>query len=154
LVVKSAQDVNVGKLKRQLHAILPLTSLFVPAAPAGEVDPRVDGRWIGVETFKYRSYPYTHYIRTTTVIGIADSGKMFGVLSGFAPGRYEVSLKSSGNTLIFQAPNTKGDSLIYQGRPTVHLSALIQREHLGNTLKEDGIAILNPQSHPALSAQV
>lgn len=85
-------------------------------APAGEVDPRFNGRWVGVEVFKYFNPGYRHYVRVNAVIGIADSGKMFGVLSGFAPGRYEISPKSSGRTLIIHAPNTKGDSLLYRGR--------------------------------------
>lgn len=125
------------------------------AASGGEIDARFDGRWIGVETFRYRSYRsmpriQTSYIQSTTVIGIVHSGKMFGVLSGFAPGRYEVSPKSSGKTLIFQAPNTKGDTLLYLGRQRCTLTLSAD----GNTLKEQGIAILNPWSHPALSAEV
>jgi hypothetical protein len=151
LVVKSVQGVNDRKLKTQLHAILLLATLFVSAAPAGEVDPRFDGKWIGVETLKYRVLRYVYYIQSTTVIGIADSGKMFGVLSGFAPGRYEISPKSSGRTLIFQVPNTKEDTLVYQGRQ--HCTLTLSSD--GNTVKEYGNAILSPRSHGAsLSAEV
>ncbi|MGH8101884.1 MAG: hypothetical protein ACREIW_11355 [Chthoniobacterales bacterium] len=125
------------------HAILPLVTLFVSVASAGQVDSRFDGKWIGVETFKYRSYAsaprlLTYYLRSTTVIGIADSGTMFGVLSGFAPGRYEVSPKSDGRTLIFQQPNLNGP-IIYLGRKRCALKLSSD----GNTLKEEGFAILN-----------
>jgi hypothetical protein len=44
--------------------------------------------------------------RLHALIGIGDSGKMFGVFQGLTPGRYNVSPKSDGNTLIFKLPET------------------------------------------------
>ncbi len=126
-------------------------SLFVSAASAGEVDPRFDGRWVGREFFKYMSPGYRHFIGAPTVIGITNSGKMLGVISGFAPGRYEISSESSGRTLVFQMPNTKGDTLLYQGRQ--HCTLTLSSD--GNTIKEYGNAIFISGSRgPSLSTDV
>jgi hypothetical protein len=73
---------------------------------AGEVDPRFEGIWVGVETFQVPaslaqigSAPF----QKPVVIAIGDSGKIIGVVQGFCYGRYEVwGDRSSGNRLQFK----------------------------------------------------
>lgn len=115
-------------------------SMAVGSISAGNVDPRFDGKWIGIEKYKYGRQHYIYWVQATTVIGIADSGKMVGVLSGFAPGRYQVSLDSSGRTLIFKQPDIDGGKHVYIGRTHCKLSLSSD----GNTLKEQGYAIWAP----------
>jgi hypothetical protein len=112
-------------------------SIAVGSACAGDVDPRFDGRWIGIEKYKYGWLHYIYWVQSTTVIGIADSGKMVGVLSGFATGRYEVSPDSSGRTLIFKQPDIDGGKHVYIGRKRCKLFLSSD----GNTLREQGYAI-------------
>jgi len=70
------------------------------------VDARFDGKWVGVENFRLTEPGRSWKVpQVTTVIGIAQSGKMLGVLSGFLPARYLISPKSGGNILIFYGSN-------------------------------------------------
>jgi hypothetical protein len=114
-----------------------LTGLFVSIASAGQVDPRFDGEWVGLELFRSTT-PWMSWKtpQWKTVIGIAQSGKMLGVLSGFLPGRYSISEKSDGNTLIFYG------SIGRQGRNecTLKLSAD------GNTFEEMGRVVVHARS--------
>jgi hypothetical protein len=141
LVVKSAQRVNDRKLKTQLRSVLILlvTALFVCSASGGAIDPRFDGRWVGLEKF---SYP--HYSGTTitirapdTVIGIAEHGKVLGVLSGWATGRYEFTPESRGNTVVYRMAGGKQSST--QGREECKL--VLSPD--GNSIEETGHATLN-----------
>ena len=94
--------------KAKVPVIFLLTNLFVSIASAGAVDARFDGKWIGVEIFPLTSKAYSllsKVPRVTTVIAIAQSGTMLGVLSGFVPGQYPISPKSGGNILIFYGSN-------------------------------------------------
>jgi hypothetical protein len=81
--------------------------VWVSSASAGQVDARFDGKWIGVETFPLTEPRYRWKTpQRTTVIGIAQSGKVLNVLSGFLPGLYpQISPQSRGNTLIFSGGN-------------------------------------------------
>jgi hypothetical protein len=101
---------------------------FAIGAGAGPLDPRFDGRWVGVETFQYHS-AYEGWAgktpQMTAVIVIAESGTMVGVVGGFAPGRYLISPKSKGNTIMF-------DSALRRAKLVLSPD--------GNTMKEDGNA--------------
>ncbi len=126
-------------MKAQPHGILLLTSLFAAAASAGTVDPRFDGKWVGLEKFSYPDYSGTTItIRAPdTVIGIADHGKLLGVLSGWATGRYEVAPESRGNTLIYRMAGGKQSSA--QGREECKL--VLSSD--GDSIVETGHATLN-----------
>jgi hypothetical protein len=118
-------------LKAKVPVIFLLTNLFVSIVSAGEVDARFDGKWIGVEIFPLTTAPYNWVLKVpqvTTVIGIAQSGKMLGVLSGFVPGRYSISPKSGGNILIFSGGNG------IEGRNDCRLELSAD----GDTIKEIG----------------
>jgi hypothetical protein len=89
--------------KARVIAVVLLTNFFVSIASAGQVDPRFDGKWAGLEAFRSTTPRVSWRIpQRPTVIGIAQSGKILAVLSGFLPGRYpNISPQSRGNTLIF-----------------------------------------------------
>jgi hypothetical protein len=134
-------------LKAKVPVIFLLTNLFVSIASAGEVDARFDGKWIGVEIFPLTTAPYkllSKVPRVTTVIGIAQSGKMLGVLSGFIPGRYSISPKSGGNILIFSGGNG------IEGRNDCRLKLSAD----GNTIKESGSVDMSLHSGVRVSTQV
>jgi hypothetical protein len=115
-----------------IGALLIAVSTVRLAVAAGDepIDPRFDGRWIGMETFRHTS-GYEQWAgqtpQITAVIIIAKSGTMVGVVSGFAPGRYLISPKSKGNTIRFDSERR---------RAKLVLSAD------GNTMKEDGAATI------------
>jgi hypothetical protein len=116
-------------------------------ASGGEVDTRFDGKWIGVEIFPLTSKPYSllsKVPRVTTVIAIAQSGTMLGVLSGFVPGQYPISPKSGGKTLIFHGGNGK------EGRNDCRLELSAD----GNTFKESGSVVIFVPPRGFASAQV
>lgn len=105
-------------------------------ARAGQVDPRFDGTWAGVETFPAAS-TFTEWAQGMpqycTVISISNSAQVVRVISGFVPGRYWVDSKSNGNMLIFHGNNGR------QGRNLCRLELSAD----GNTLKESGIAVFS-----------
>ena len=112
-------------------------AFFVCVAIAGEVDPRFDGKWVGSEKFSYPAGGTTITARSpNTVIGIAEHGKMLGVLSGWVAGRYEISPESRGNTLIYRMAGRKQSSS--PGREECKL--VLSPD--GNTLEETGHATL------------
>jgi hypothetical protein len=108
---RAAYDQKEGRIRfgsinlRMTRAILLISavvSIGSFSALAGEIDPRFDGKWVGVENFRLTEPNATWKTpHVTTVMGIAQSGKMLGVLSGFLPARYLISPKSGGNILIF-----------------------------------------------------
>ena len=113
------------------------------------MDARFDGKWIGVETFPLITAPYklvSKVPQVTTVIAIAQSGKMLVVLSGFVPGRYPmISPKSGGNILIFSGGNG------FRGRKYCRLKLSAD----GNTFEEMGSVVMRARSPwPLVSAQV
>ena len=86
-----------------------LVAVFGSLSPsiAGQLDPRFDGKWQGIESLS--GYFVRHQLdgsqkpaHIPTVIAIADSGQTLGVLKGLTVGRYEISPKSHGNTLVFK----------------------------------------------------
>src|SRR6185312_12166728 len=116
------------------------------AALAGQVDPRFDGTWVGVETFtpEHSRSPITHPpVPESTVIVISDSGKALGILQRLSPGRYEVSLGSHGNKLIFRSLYP----LVGRSNGFLTLSAD------GETLTETGSGII-PMSPVALNCKI
>jgi hypothetical protein len=134
--------------KAKVPVIFLLTNLFVSIASAGEVDARFDGKWIGVEIFPLTSKAYSllsKVPRVTTVIAIAQSGTMLGVLSGFVPGQYPISPKSGGKTLIFRGANGRGE-----GRNDCRLELSAD----GNTFKEMGSVVISVPPRGFVSAQV
>jgi len=44
-------------------------------------------------------------VQFTTTLGIADSGQLFGILTGFPPGRYLISNKSQGDIILVYSWN-------------------------------------------------
>ena len=92
--------------KANILAISLLLSLGLSAALAGQPDPRFEGVWVGVETYTvYATHTQWGHapIRTPAVIAIGDAGRVFAVMQGPSPGRYEVSRRSNGNKLMFQS---------------------------------------------------
>jgi hypothetical protein len=144
---------NRATMKMQILAISLLLSLLSSVAPAGQVDPRFDGKWIGVETFQLNNAWQTWASgppQFNTVIVIANSGKELGVLAGLAPGRYQVSPKSSGNTLIFEMPNPKPDAVLYIGRK--ECSLVLSSD--GNSLKERGLGLMFSRNRGPVMCEV
>lgn len=117
---------------------------LLPAASAGQLNPRFDGTWVGVEDIS--GYFVHNQLgggqkpgEITAVIAIGDSGKTLGVLKGLTPGRYNVSPKSDGNTLIFKLDSLhSGHGRGFLGRTDGKL--VLSPD--GNTLTETGNAIL------------
>jgi len=100
-----------------------------PSDPQG-IDPRFDGRWVGVETFRLNNADESWQggpPQIQAVLVIAKSGTMVGFISGFAPGRYIISPKSKGNAIWFDSERRKAK---------LTLSAD------GNTIKEEGNAAI------------
>src|SRR5437016_3965752 len=95
------------KMKAKFLSIFLLC--FASALSAGEIDPRFDGKWVGSEKFSYRAGGNT-ITAPSPVIGIAEHGKLLGVLSGWVAGRYEVSPESRGNRLVYRMPGRKESS--------------------------------------------
>src|SRR5579864_8293209 len=126
--------------------MLAIAAAALSSAIAGGVDPRFDGKWVGVERFDVSSAGTRDWAgatpESTTMIVIGRSGQLLGVLSGLGPGRYEVSPKSAGNTLMFDMPNHKaGENYIGRKDCTLTLSAD------GSTLKEEGYALVPIHPH-------
>ena len=124
-----------------------LASLLVSIASAGEVDARFDGKWIGVEIFPLTTPGLKWKVpQRTTVIEIAQSGKVLNVLQGFLPGLYpQISPQSGGNILIFSGGNG------FQGRKYCRLKLSAD----GNTFEEMGSVVMRARSPwPLVSAQV
>ena len=131
----------VGSFLRRMSLgilILLLTNFFVSIASAGQVDPRFDGKWVGLEAFRSTIPRMTWKVpQVRTVIGIAQSGTVLGVLSGFLPGRYpQISQQSGGNTLIFWGGNG------FEGRKYCRLKLSAD----GNTFDELGSVVVHLRS--------
>jgi hypothetical protein len=108
------------------------SSLNISSARAGQVDPRFDGQWVGVETLLPSSgnAEWVHQNpQIKTVLLISNSGQTVRVLSGFVPGRYWVEPKSDGATLMITGSNDRA------GRNLCRF----ELSGDGNTLKETGI---------------
>jgi hypothetical protein len=129
---------QIHRMKITLLTIALALVSWQSIASAGRVDSRFDGKWIGKETYTYHMGREQAYIQATTVIGIAEGGQLFGVLSGFGTGRYEVSPKSSGNILIFRQAKAPKGSQFSVGRTECKLVLSTD----GNTFKEDGVAAM------------
>jgi hypothetical protein len=74
----------------------------------GEVNPRFDGRWKGLEVLQSTRGVTTLDGRAAqfpATLAIAQSGQLFGILTGFAPGRYLISNKSKGNAILVYSWN-------------------------------------------------
>ncbi len=139
------------KAKAKAILTLLLLSLARSHGSAGQVEPRFDGVWSGVEIIQ--GYFVRSQLgggqtpgRLPAVIAIGDSGKMFGVLQGLTPGRANVSPKSDGNTLIYKLPelHPKGAHGLFFGRTDGKLVLSAD----GNTLTETANAILPGTRRP------
>ncbi len=105
---------------------------IVPTAKAGQIDPRFDGQWVGVETFLPASGGETwnrQNPQIRTVFSISNCGQTVRVLSGFVPGRYWVEPKSDGKTLMITGSGNRA------GRNTCRL----ELSGDGNTITESAI---------------
>ena len=115
-----------------------LLPILGPAvAVGGQVDPRFDGRWMGVEILQTNRGVQTldaKAVQFTTTIGIADSGQLFGILTGFAPGRYIISNKSQGDTIFVYSWNRSCKFVLSSDGNTVkergHVSVLTKNRGL------------------------
>ena len=111
--------------------------LCASLASAGEVDPRFDGKWSGVEKFAYPSGGITITMRSPeTLVAIAEHGQLLGILSGWVPGRYQVSAESRGTTIIYRMAGKKQSSSQSREECKFVLSPD------GSTLEESGHAIV------------
>jgi hypothetical protein len=110
-----------------------LITFNIMTARAAPVDPRLDGAWVGVEVFpaEGRFTWIGATPQTRAVILISNSGQDVRVLSGFVPGKYWVSPKSSGSSLVYYGSNGR------QGRKECRLELSPD----GNTLKETGFVL-------------
>jgi len=134
-----------------MKAIMLVTLLLcagLSALWAGQPNPRFDGTWVGIESisgyFVHEQLGgYSKPGQVRTVIAIDESGKILGVLRGLTPGRYDVSPKSGGNTLIFKLPNLHSGPRTFFGRTDGKL--VLSPD--GNTLAETGYAILPGWPH-------
>ena len=116
-----------------LLAIGIITFNIITARAAQPVDPRFDGAWVGVEVFPADGLAVWAEAtpQTQTVILISHSGQEVRVLSGFVPGKYWISPKSSGNSLVFYGSNG------VRGRKECYLELSPD----GSTLKETGFVL-------------
>jgi hypothetical protein len=96
-------------IKSTLSAVILLvTGLGSAVAFGSEVDSRFDGRWVGVEIFRYGNgfaQLAGKVPQVTTTLGISQSGQVFAVLAGYGAGRYKISEKSHGNTIVIDSVN-------------------------------------------------
>ena len=108
-----------------------VTAQSMTGAEPATIDPRFDGKWIGTETFYHNNSMETWAGKTPQVkaiLVIADHGKTIGFVAGFAPGKYIISPKSKGNTILF-------DSALRKAKLTLSAD--------GNTITEDGAVAIN-----------
>ena len=92
-----------ASIRSNFLAIVLLPILGLPVAFGGQVDPRFDGKWKGVERLQSTRGVTTldgRAAQFSATLGIAQSGQLFGILTGFAPGRYLISNKSQGNSIL------------------------------------------------------
>jgi bacillopeptidase F (M6 metalloprotease family) len=124
------------------------TFAMLGACSAGELDPRFDGKWQGIESLS--GYFVRHQLdgsqnpaHIPALIAISDSGQTIGVIRGLTVGRYDVSPKSHGNILVFKLNNMHPNGLhVFYGRTDGKLTLSSD----GNTLTETSNAIL-PGTH-------
>jgi hypothetical protein len=123
-------------MKANIFAISLVFTIGLLTARAGQPDPRFEGVWIGNEI--YTVYLSANQLagseptRMTALIAIGEGGKVFGVLQGLGPGRYEVSSGSDGNKLIFKSHRT--------GTGRTSCTFVLSAD--GNTLTETGFGLL------------
>jgi hypothetical protein len=120
--------------------------LGLSTALAGQPDPRFEGVWVGTETYTaYNSA--TQFggapIRMPAMIAIGEGGKVFGVLQGLGPGRYDTSSRSNGNKLTFNSTRSGTG----RNSCTFVLSAD------GNTITETGFGLL-PADRAAVTCSI
>ena len=129
---------------KRLFLSLVSTFAMLCASIAGELDPRFDGKWQGVESLS--GYFVRHQLdgsqnpaHIPAFIAISDSGQTMGVIKGLTVGRYDVSSKSHGNTLVFKLNNMHPNGLrVFYGRTDGKL--VLSPD--GNTLTETSNATL------------
>jgi len=125
----------MSRMKAKIFAIGLLLNLDLSAALAGQPDPRFEGVWVGVETYTVygnRSQWANAPIQQSAVIAIGGAGKVFAVVQGLTPGRYDVSPESDANKLKLKRS-------IYLGGRTNGTFVLSSD---GSTLTETGFGYL------------
>lgn len=140
---------DVYRMKR----LLIITTLCVVSSNAfgGQLDPRFDGNWVGIENL---SGYFVHFqlgggqnpAHVPAIIAIGDSGQTMGFVRGLTPGRYTVSSKSQGTTLVFKLGEMHPKGVrTYYGRTDGKLMLSAD----GNTLTETSYAIMPGWPHSA-----
>ena len=108
-----------------------LIVLGISIAFAAELDPRFEGVWIGMESYKVEASATQQGFpaeRMEAAIVIDPKGRQFGVMEGLGKGKYAATKDSSGTTLKFSS-NLTGSG---RNKLTLTLSAD------GNTITETG----------------
>jgi hypothetical protein len=116
-------------IKSKLVAVILVTGLSPAVAFGGQVDSRFDGRWVGMEVFRFHNGVFKvkgKVPQKTATLVIAQSGQMFGIVEGAAPGRYNLSEKSHGDTIAIKSPLRDCTFVLSSD---------------GNTIKENGRAV-------------
>ena len=117
------------KLKTITASLLILLGISI--ALAAELDPRFEGVWMGMESYKIEAsatQPGYAPERMEAALVIDPKGRQFGVIEGLGKGKYLASKDSSGTTLKFSS-NLTGSG---RNKLTLTLSAD------GNTITESG----------------
>lgn len=136
----------------KVRFILLLLSLACSTAWAGQVDSRFDGIWSGTETMSgllARSQfggGKLEPAHVPAVLGISGSGSNFVVVKGLTRGRYNVSAKSKGDTLVYALHDFPGKGA--HGPAYGRTDGKLVLSSDGNTLKETATAILPGQGRP------
>jgi hypothetical protein len=123
-------------MKLKISASLFLFTIVSSTAPAGPIDPRFEGVWVGTEMYRIENSATQQGQpggRMQATIVIDPAGKMFGVLQGLGPGKYNISESRSGGNKVFFASHLTGTG---RTNCTFVLSAD------GNTLTEKGFGLL------------
>jgi hypothetical protein len=123
-------------MKIKILAIICLFTIALSTAPAGQIDPRFEGVWEGLETY---NIPNTAHQtgqgseHMTAIIAIDPAGGAFGVLQGLGTGKYKISESvSHGNKLFFASH--------LSGRGRTNCTFILSAD--GNTMTERGFGLL------------
>ena len=146
IVRPMSSPVSPLRMKAKNFAIGLVFLLVLSTALAGRPDPRFEGVWVGTETYQaYNSA--TQFggepVHMTAMIAIGEGGKVFGVLQGLGPGKYETSSSSDGNKLKFHS------TLSGTGRSS--LTFVLSAD--GNTITETGFGLL-PATRAAVNCSI
>src|SRR3954468_8665289 len=123
------------QMKLNISLVIFVFIVGIAQAPAGQIDPRFEGMWVGSETYAIyktatqNASPSQHM---DTAIVIDPAGGMFGVLAGLGPGKYKISPSQSHGRKLFFASHLTGTG---RNNTTFELS------EDGNTIIEHGFGV-------------